>query len=81
MAKDLTKKEFNDMQTKIDKLKYKMKKILEQSDKGKISPDLKTQNRLDALNTIIGYLTRKGETKLPVHVLIEIANEIEREEL
>ena len=82
--KPMTKKEYDQMQVKVDKMKFKLSEIKKKNPKlaQKIAKqsDIKTDARikLSALNSVIGYLVRKGaDSELPMEILIDIANEYE----
>lgn len=69
----------------VEKKLFQIKTIIESGKK--ISPDItpKINGKLDltlkltALNTLIGYLVRKGaDSELPMEILIDIANDYEK---
>lgn len=82
MAKEFNKKIYDQLETKILKLKEKKKQMEKLNPDALKKPERKStpQERLDALNTIIGYLIRKTDvTNIPIGILIEIADEIDKE--
>lgn len=71
------------MSRKVNKLKYKLS---EYKKKNKTTPKqtnnvidkIDTKTKLDAMNSMIGYLVRKGkDSGLPMEILIDIANDYE----
>lgn len=84
-SKQITQKEYEAMSRKVNKLKYKLS---EYKKKNKTTPKqtnnvidkIDTKTKLDAMNTMIGYLVRKGhDSGLPMNILIEIANDYDKE--
>lgn len=83
--KQFTKKEFNQMQGEVEKMKYQLSKIKKDNPQlakiiiDQINPKTSSEIKLNALNSIIGYLVRKGaDSNLPMEILIEIANDYEK---
>lgn len=81
----MTKKEYDQMQVKVDKMKFKLSEIKKKNPKlaQKITDqlDVKADARikLDVLNSVIGYLVRKGaDSGISMDVLIEMANDYEK---
>lgn len=82
-SKQITQKEYEAMSRKVNKLKYKLS---EYKKKNKTTPKqtnnvidkIDTKTKLDAMNSMIGYLVRKGkDSGLPMEILIDIANDYE----
>lgn len=83
--KPMTKKEYDQMQVKVDKMKFKLSEIKKKNPKlaQKIAEQLDiktdTQIKLTALNSVIGYLVRKGaDSGVQMEILIDIANDYEK---
>lgn len=83
--KPITRKEYDQMLNKVDKMKFKLSEIKKKNPKlpQKIGKqlDIKTDARikLSTLNSVIGYLVRKGaDSGLPIEILIDIANDYEK---
>lgn len=83
--KSMTKKEYDEMQNKVNKMKFKLSEIKKKNPKlaQKIADQIDVRTdakiKLTALNSIIGYLVRKGaDSSLPMEILIDIANDYEK---
>ena len=77
MAKDvLTRKQYKNLKMRTEKLKYKKKK---NEKNHKLNPKHDAMIKLSTLNSIIGYLVRKGaDSGLPMEILLDIANDYEK---
>ena len=85
MSKPMTKKDYEKMWLKVEKMKYKLS---EYKKKNKIPPKQINNNvtekidsraKLDLMNSMIGNLVRKGKSSsLQMEILIEIANDYEK---
>lgn len=83
--KPISREEYEKMQTQVEKMKYKLNQMKKKNPaeftevlkETHVVTDLET--KLTALNLVIGYLVRKGiDTKLPVDILIGIADDYEK---
>ena len=84
MTSDIKKSEFKKLQTRIDKLKYKKSKLEKDNPElqkmiTKLDPIKDSMLKLNAMNSLIGFLVRKGlDSGLPMEILIDIANDYEK---
>ena len=84
--KPITKTDYQKMQNKLEKMRFTMSELRKKNPKLALSVEsnLKIDERTDAqikltaLNSIIGYLVRKGAgSNLQMESLIDIANDYE----
>lgn len=81
MSKKYSQKDYEDEQKRILKMKNKLERIKRENPK--LAQRLESKNdvkeKLDAINSTIGYIVRKSlQLDLPLHILIDIANEYEK---
>ena len=77
----ISRKDYEKMETQLQKMKFKLDSIKKNNPnvlKENLSEnDLK--NKLHKLESVIGYLVRKKiDSKIPIDVLLEIADDIEK---
>ena len=79
MTSDIKRSDYKILQTRLDKLKFKKQQM------EKKNPNLKKDQKedvvlkLEAMNSLIGYLVRKGlNSEFPMDILIDIANDYEK---
>ena len=79
MTSDIKRSDYKTLQTRLDKLKFKKQQM------EKKNPNLKKDQKedvvlkLEAMNSLIGYLVRKGlNSEFPMDILIDIANDYEK---
>jgi len=80
--KKFSLKDFNKLKKQKDKAKYQLAEMkkknphLQQSSK---DPKLDAMIKLNAMNSLIGFLVRKGhDSGLPMEILIDITNDYEK---
>ncbi len=84
MTSDIKRSEFKKLQTRIDKLKYKKTQLEREHPElqkivTKLDPIKDSMSKLNAMNSLIGFLVRKGlDSALPMEILIDIANDYEK---
>jgi hypothetical protein len=83
--KSITKKDYEKMQNKLEKMKFTLSEIRKKDPKlvtvvtSKLDVKTDLQIKLTGLNSIIGYLVRKGVgSNLQMETLIDIANDYEK---
>lgn len=80
--KPITRADYDKMTQKVEKMKYKISKLKKnqptKQEKNTMNEENNTKLKLDAINSLIGYLVRKGNnTGVEIETLIEIANDYE----
>lgn len=81
LSKKYSQKDYEDEQKRILKMKNKLERIKRENPKLAQRVETKTdiKEKLDAINSTIGYIVRKNLVlDLPLHILIDIANEYEK---
>jgi predicted RNase H-like nuclease (RuvC/YqgF family) len=81
MSKKYSQKDYEDEQKRILKMKNRLEKIKRENPKLALKVESKNdvKEKLDAINSTIGYIVRKSlQLDLPLHILIDIANDYER---
>jgi len=81
LSKKYSQKDYEEEQKKILKMKNKLDEIKRNNPKltQKIDVQTDTLVKLNAMNSLIGFLVRKGhDSVLPMDVLIDIANDYEK---
>lgn len=83
-SKPITKKEYSAMSRKVEKMKYRLSeykkrnKITSEKINNNVTDKIDSKIKLDTMNSLIGYLVRKGnKTGIEIEILVEIANDYE----
>lgn len=81
LSKKYSQKDYEDEQKRILKMKNKLERIKRENPKlaQRVESKNVVKDKLDAINSTIGYIVRKNLIlDLPLHILIDIANEYEK---
>jgi len=79
MATRLSEKEYKQKMLKLGKIEKSLDKKRKQLLEKKLDPQLDAEIKMNAMNSLLGFLLRKGlEKVVPMNILIDIANDYEK---